>query len=72
MKSFTFAAVTAALAGVALARKCQNITVPVTITARNSVFNLAAPANNIEVTNFILDLTQQGANYPATIMSGVR
>jgi pimeloyl-ACP methyl ester carboxylesterase len=53
--------------GLSTARQCQNITVPVTITGRNAKFSIATPQTNIEVTNFILDLTQQGANYTQQI-----
>lgn len=71
MKSLAFTTAVAALAAVASARKCQNITVPITITAQNRVFSLAAPANNIEVTNFILQITQQSGTYYSTIFQGV-
>ncbi|KAK5010881.1 hypothetical protein LTR28_007177 [Elasticomyces elasticus] len=60
----------AALAGAAAARQCLNVTVPVQVSARNGVFNLATPVTNIDVTNFILDLTQQGTNYSANILEG--
>lgn len=53
-----------------LARKCQNITVPVSISARNGDFDQLVPSNNIEVTNFILNLTQQGHNYSQAILQG--
>ncbi|KAK7747561.1 hypothetical protein SLS62_009059 [Diatrype stigma] len=52
----------ASLAAAVVARQCQNLTFPVSITARNGKFDLKAPSNNIEVTNFILDLTQPGRN----------
>ena len=48
--------------------KCTNITVPVDLSARNAVYNYSAPQNNIEVTNFILDNTQQGANYSTALL----
>lgn len=67
---YTIATV-AALAGLVSARQCQNLTIPVSLSARNGVFNLTAPQNNIEVTNFILDLTQPGKNYSADILEGV-
>lgn len=56
MKS-TFAAVSA-LAAVASARQCQNLTIPIHAAARNGVFDLDVPQNNIEVANYILN---QGA-----------
>lgn len=52
-------------------RKCQDIVVPVSISARNGVFDLAAPGNNIDLTNFILDLAQLGANYSQAVLGGV-
>ena len=56
---------------VATGRKCQDITVPVSISARNGVFGLAAPGNNIDLTNFILDVTQPGVNYSQVVLEGV-
>ncbi|KAH9832753.1 putative alpha beta-hydrolase protein [Teratosphaeria destructans] len=69
MKAYTAAAV-AALAAMAEARRCQNLTVPITASARNGVFNVSTPVTNIDVTNFILDLTQQGKNYSANTLTG--
>ncbi|GIZ40115.1 hypothetical protein CKM354_000346700 [Cercospora kikuchii] len=64
MKSFTTVAIVAAIAATASAKKCQNITVPVTISARNGYFDPAiVPATDIDVTNIILDLGQLGKNY---------
>ena len=78
----------AALEGVAAARQCQNITVPVQVSARNGKFNQTTPVTNIDVvriqrirnlttymlitfqTNFILNLTQQGTNYSASVLEG--
>ncbi|QIW98327.1 hypothetical protein AMS68_003845 [Peltaster fructicola] len=72
MKSFTTIAALGAFTGVALAKKCQNITVPVTVSARQGVFDVDAltPHNNIDVTNFILNLSQQGKNYTANVLKG--
>jgi len=56
----------------ASALKCHNLTVPVNLSARNGVFNISAPQNNIEVTNFILDLTQQGTNLSASLLEGYK
>ena len=58
------------LAAGAHARKCQNITIPVSISARNGVFNVQPAQSDIEVTNFILDGTQQGHNGSAEALSG--
>ncbi|SMR45010.1 unnamed protein product [Zymoseptoria tritici ST99CH_3D1] len=72
MKSFAAAAVAASIVGVASARQCQNLTVPVVITARNAVFDKEAltPKNNIDVTNIILTGTQQGHNATAEALKG--
>lgn len=48
--------------------QCQNLTIPVTITARNAIFDVATPETNIQVTNFILNLAQQGHNYSAATL----
>jgi hypothetical protein len=60
-----------ALAALGQARNCQNLTIPVSVSARQGVFNLSAPADNIAVTNFILDLSPQGHNYSNEILTGV-
>lgn len=61
-------ALLAGLAAVATARKCQNLTVPISITASNTHFKLQAPSNNVEVTDFVLNLAQPGANYTAEVL----
>ncbi|CAK4028180.1 alpha beta-hydrolase [Lecanosticta acicola] len=72
MKSFTTAAAVVALGSLASGKKCANITVPVTVNARNAVFDKAAltPHSNIDVTNFILNLSQQGHNYTQEQLKG--
>ncbi|KAI0482547.1 alpha/beta-hydrolase [Xylariaceae sp. FL0804] len=71
MKSIAVAAV-AALAGAASARQCVNISVPVTITAQNGDFDVAAPTNDMEATNFFLDLTMPGQVYAEKIQRGMK
>lgn len=71
MKSFIAAAALATLASVAEAKKCQNITVPVTIEARLGMFGDLAPQNDIDITNFILNLAQQGKNFTEASLKGV-
>lgn len=56
--------------GIAFAYKCQNISVPLSVSARNGVFKLSTPQSNIEVTNFILDSVKQGHNGTAEILTG--
>ncbi|KAK7757520.1 hypothetical protein SLS62_000535 [Diatrype stigma] len=45
-----------------MARQCHNITVPVSLTAQNSVFQVPVPTNDIESTNFILNALQSTRN----------
>lgn len=71
LSSSTTLLATLGLAGLSSARKCQNMTVEVPVDARNAVFNLTAPASNIEVTDFILNLAQQGHNFSSTVLTGV-
>ena len=47
---------------------CTNLTVPVELSARNGVFDVKAPQNDIEVTDFILNNSQQGSNYTAKVL----
>jgi hypothetical protein len=58
--TFTFLA---ALVATAAAKKCINQTVPVKISSRNGVFNLAVPQTNLDAVEFVLNMTQQGRNY---------
>ncbi|OTA63563.1 hypothetical protein K449DRAFT_368356 [Hypoxylon sp. EC38] len=53
----------ASLTAVATARNCQNLTVPISISARNTNFSLQAPATNVDVSNFILNFSQPGVNF---------
>lgn len=52
----------------AAAQNCQNLTVPVEVNALKATFALAAPGTNIDVTNFILELTRPGANYTKEVL----
>ncbi|KAG9257178.1 uncharacterized protein F5Z01DRAFT_456893 [Emericellopsis atlantica] len=69
MKSTTLLAVVST-ATLALARKCHDIKVPVSISAENMVFDLEPPTTEIDVTNFYLNLAQQGANFPGALTTG--
>lgn len=59
------------LAGLSSARKCTDLTVEVPVVSRNAVFNRTAPTDDIEVTNFVLDLTRQGHNLTQEALTGV-
>lgn len=58
------------LASLTSARNCMNLTVEVTVDARNAVFNLTAPTSNIEVTSLILDFTRSGHNLTEEYLTG--
>ena len=58
------------LAGSAAAKTCINMTVPVTISARTGVFNIAVPQTNLDATTFAQNQTQQGRNFTQTALSG--
>lgn len=65
------AVVLAALSAVAASEKtCLNQTVPVTISARNGNFSLAAPTNNIDAAAFVQNLSRQGQNYSSAVLNG--
>lgn len=58
------------LAGSAAAKTCMNMSVPVTISARTGVFDIAVPQTNLDATTFAQNQTQQGRNFTETILSG--
>ncbi|KAK7731528.1 hypothetical protein SLS53_008768 [Cytospora paraplurivora] len=60
----------AAIASAHPTRKCTDVTVEVPVVSRNAVFNLTAPKSNIDVTNFVLDLTRQGHNLTSEVLAG--
>ena len=64
------ALVAVVLAGSAAAKTCINMTVPVTISARTGIFNIAVPQTNLDATTFIQNQTQQGRNFTQTALSG--
>ncbi|OAQ89493.1 catalytic protein [Purpureocillium lilacinum] len=66
------AAILATLAAVVAAKNCRNINVPVSISARNGEFDVQAPATEIEVTNFFLNLARQNYNYTEAVLKGYK
>ena len=54
----------------AAAKKCINATIPLHLSACQPVFNLAVPQTNLEVTDFILNMTRQGGNFTNEILTG--
>lgn len=59
-----------ALAACAAAKQCLNQTVPVSLSARQAVFDIAIPQTNLEVTDFILNMTTQGKNFTNIALTG--
>jgi pimeloyl-ACP methyl ester carboxylesterase len=49
---------------------CNNITVPLSLSATNGVFGFSTPQSNIDVTNFILDSVMPERNITADLLSG--
>jgi hypothetical protein len=60
----------AVLAASVSAKRCINATVPVNLAARQAVFNLAVPQTNLEATDFILNMIQQGRNFTDVVLTG--
>jgi len=54
----------------AAAKRCINATIPLNLSARQAVFNLAMPQTNLEVTDFILNMTRQGGNFTNEVLTG--
>ncbi|PNY29728.1 Uncharacterized protein TCAP_00355 [Tolypocladium capitatum] len=61
-----------ALASAVAAKHCRNITVPISISARNGVFNIAPPKTEAQVTDFFLELSKQNSNYTQSITNGYK
>ncbi|KAI9648420.1 hypothetical protein NHQ30_003054 [Ciborinia camelliae] len=58
------------LAATATAKTCINASVPVTISARQAVFNIEIPTTNVTTTDFFLNVTQQGRNFTDIALAG--
>lgn len=58
------------LAATAVARQCTNLTVPISISARQATFDIAVSTTSIEVIDFALNITQQGRNFTAIAQTG--
>ena len=63
-------AAAAVLVNSAAAKICQNITVPLNITSRTGVFDIAPLISNADATTFIQNLTRQGENFTEIALSG--
>lgn len=53
-------------------RSCINLTIPVHLSSRNGIFNVPTPQTDIDVTNFMLEYSQQGHNLTAERLMGYR
>ena len=71
MKSLSLA-VLASFSTYAAAKSCTNITVPVTVSARTGMFNIAVPQTNLDATTFIQNVTQQGRNFTDIALTGYK
>lgn len=61
----------ALLATIAVAKNCQNITIPISISSRNAVFdNIATPQTPLDPTTFALNQTRQGHNFTNEALTG--
>ncbi|MCJ1385851.1 hypothetical protein MMC17_008975 [Xylographa soralifera] len=58
------------LASLVSAKQCVNTTVPVTISARTGIFNIAVPQTNLDAITFAQNLTQQGRNFTNDVLTG--
>lgn len=61
-----------AFATAVAARKCHDLTIPISISARNAVFDLPALVSELDVTNFFLDFVRPGVNTTDKYLTGVR
>ena len=66
----SFLAVVALSLGLAAAKQCMNMTVPVTTSARTGIFDITVPQTNFDVATFISNLTQQGRNFTDAALTG--
>ncbi|KAM0224794.1 hypothetical protein ACHAQD_001589 [Fusarium lateritium] len=61
-----------ALVAAASARKCTNITVPVSLTSENAVFDLKTPLTKIDVASFSVNLARQDPPFPMQVQKGLK
>lgn len=52
------------------AKICQNITIPVNISARTGIYNVPPPVDQHAVTGFAQNFTRQGGNYSEEAFTG--
>ncbi|KAL6867031.1 hypothetical protein J3F83DRAFT_103205 [Trichoderma novae-zelandiae] len=59
-----------ALATAVAARKCLDLTIPISISSRNAVFDLPAPVTEAQVTKFFIDFVRPGFNITDNYLTG--
>ncbi|ROT43240.1 alpha/beta-hydrolase [Sodiomyces alkalinus F11] len=69
-RTSTFSLLFGGFSVLAAARRCQNLTVEVDISARNGVFDIETPVTDIDVTDFIFEMGTQGRNYSDEHLTG--
>ena len=60
----------ALLSAAVAAKDCKNITIPVTVSARQGIFNIDLPQTSLDATTFIQNVTRQGRNFSDTVVTG--
>lgn len=68
--TFTLAFAILTASGTVAARKCQDIIVPIHIQALQPTYDIPIPQNNLDVVDFILNLTQQSSRFTVTAQTG--
>lgn len=58
------------LAGLAVAKTCSNLTIPVSISSRQGQYRNVVAENNLEAGAFALAFTQRGRNYSHVLLEG--
>lgn len=59
------------LIAVSSAKKCQLLTVPISITGENYKLDVKAPSTKLEATSFIQNVVQPGREYAKEVNKGV-
>ena len=52
------------------AKRCQNFSVPVTLSARNGIFNVPTLLDNDDATTFTANFTKPGGNFSNEVLLG--
>ena len=71
MVHISIGAAVGAVSSVAAAIRCQDFTVSMDLTARSAILDLPVLTTEAEVTEFHLNLAQQGNNYTDKLLKAV-